>query len=119
MRVEVSPTAISGEVIAMRRGPQWARAVLGLRIALVSISGALLGLILSAWFHSVGLTMLAIGMCAYLLSILLLFTGMLPGYFGLAKPRPSFWSMRMALLHDLFTRREKRGGTTNTEQITP
>jgi len=115
----VRPTANSGDVIAMRQGPQWARAVLGLRVALVSISGALLGLLLSTWFHYLGLTMLAIGMCAYLLSLVLLFSGMLPGYFDLSQPRPSFWSMRMALLHDLFRRREKRGGNARAEQPAP
>lgn len=102
-------------VVLMRQGPQWSRAVFGLRMAFIAITFAVVGILLHSVAGGPFLYMTAVGMIVYLVALVIVLSGMLPGYFSLEKPRPRFWNMRMALVKDCFRSRLRRGDVSSRD----
>jgi len=78
----------------------WRRAVVGLRVCGGGLFVGLCGLIIQAWSSGAGLTVLAIGVCVYLVSVAIVFSGFIPAVRALPRPRPTLWQLRWILIGD-------------------
>jgi hypothetical protein len=89
-----------------RDSAHWRLAVQGLRSAGLGLSVAVCGLVTRVWSTGSGLTILAVGVCIYLVGVVVLFTGFIPAIRAYPKPRPSFWRLRRLLMRDALHARQ-------------
>jgi hypothetical protein len=87
-----------GEPAELRHNGQWRMAVWSLRVGYVGLVIAAAGLVvlLAGSTPSV----LAIGVIVWLATVPVTLTGFMRARHELPEPRPTLWSMRMALVHD-------------------
>jgi hypothetical protein len=79
---------------------RWKLAVRGLRIAGFGLFVAVGGLVALVWSTDAGLTILAVGVGVYFVGFVVLYIGFISAIRALPTPRPSFWRLRRALMHD-------------------
>jgi hypothetical protein len=84
----------------LRGSAHWRLAVWGLRLAGCGLGVAVAGLVTRVWSTGTGLSILAVGVVTYLIGAALVFTGLIPAFRALPRPRPSFWRLRWVLMRD-------------------
>jgi hypothetical protein len=84
----------------LRGSAHWRLAVWGLRLAGCGLAVAVAGLVTRVWSTGTGLSILAVGVGTYLIGAVVVFTGFIPAFRALPRPRPLFWRLRWALMRD-------------------
>jgi hypothetical protein len=84
--------------LELQHNGHWRVAVWALRVGYIGLTVALAGLIVvlsgsTSW-------VLAVGVIIWLGTVAVTLTGFLRARHGLPEPRPTFWSMRLMLIHD-------------------
>jgi len=88
------------EATSLGNSAHWRLAVWGLRLAGWGLAIAVAGLVTRVWSTGTGLAILAVGVCTYLIGVVVVYTGFIPAFRALPRPRPSFWRLRWALMRD-------------------
>lgn len=82
----------------LRGNRSWRTAVWSLRVGYVGLVVAIVGLVVRGSGSGPGI--LAVGVVWWLLAAAATLTAFFRARAGLTEPRPTFWSMRMALVRD-------------------
>jgi hypothetical protein len=86
------------EPLELQRSAQWRTAVWSLRVGYVGLVVAAAGLIVTLAGSTS--SVLAVGVIVWLVTVPVTLTGFLLARRELREPRPTFWSMRLMLIHD-------------------
>jgi len=95
--------ALAIDDVNLQSKPHWRLAIWCLRLAFGGLAIVVSGLVILIWQSSAGLTVLAIGMVFYLITIAITAVAFIVIFRTLQLPKPTFLDLRWRLILDTFS----------------